>query len=339
MGLSDNLTDWMGDVNREAIKRGIKEVRINDLCIPGTHDSGTAFVKTKIEKIVNAVRCQEKDIAEQLNLGIRYLDIRVKYSEESDEFYIVHDGPFDAADCDCCMGDGSRLTLPLVMGICAGFLAAHPGECIIMSMKMAKSTREYGPALAEYLTAAYGNLLLGSEAPRTIEGWFEYLEYPKLQDAAGKIILLRRFDADQQLGYDYTGWGSVGADSEGCFYLPSSSPNLNYYALIQDMFSFGVTTGVDVIVKEKVGYYTNTLKKYQSECGDMLKYSPMLLINFLSCTQLHSIHILADNINSYVEKNCTDRALSGVTVMDFLSERLTKVIIDGNRYLFQKESM
>ena len=61
---------------------------LSELNIAGTHDSATAFVAME-----NAARCQDKTIAEQLDMGVRLLDIRL--SKKGDEFYLVH----SLADC------------------------------------------------------------------------------------------------------------------------------------------------------------------------------------------------------------------------------------------------
>lgn len=100
---------WMGDVAGNIGDRMIK-----DVVLPGTHDSGTYDITATstiapaqdIPSWVNAVyglglagvgiasviadwaKAQPLDILKQLNMGIRYLDLRVVYN--GDDYYICH---------------------------------------------------------------------------------------------------------------------------------------------------------------------------------------------------------------------------------------------------------
>lgn len=49
--------------------------RLSEMTIPGTHDSGTYTLGDG--PVDSAAKCQTQSIAEQLNNGIRYLDIRL----------------------------------------------------------------------------------------------------------------------------------------------------------------------------------------------------------------------------------------------------------------------
>jgi hypothetical protein len=57
-----------------------KSTRLRSLVIPGTHDSNTNTLKTKILKTFAV--CQKFTVYEQLVLGIRYLDIRYCMNDE-----------------------------------------------------------------------------------------------------------------------------------------------------------------------------------------------------------------------------------------------------------------
>ncbi|PIT83707.1 hypothetical protein [Limnohabitans sp. 15K] len=54
----------------------IKDKRLDQLVIPGTHDSGTAFMDSRYG--MNTARTQSGSIGTQLSDGIRYLDFRVE---------------------------------------------------------------------------------------------------------------------------------------------------------------------------------------------------------------------------------------------------------------------
>lgn len=63
--------NWMGAVVDQSTK-------LTGLTIPGTHDSGTCGLDR-----ASVSRCQEKTISEQLDHGIRFLDIRLVPEERN----------------------------------------------------------------------------------------------------------------------------------------------------------------------------------------------------------------------------------------------------------------
>ena len=66
---------WMKDVNDSKI--------INEMSIPGTHDSGALHSIFDV-----AGKCQDIDINTQLNIGVRFFDLRLQLVEN--DFKIVH---------------------------------------------------------------------------------------------------------------------------------------------------------------------------------------------------------------------------------------------------------
>ncbi|KAH8412193.1 hypothetical protein KR009_000438 [Drosophila setifemur] len=82
---------WMNE-----LKPVIGEMRLRDLFIPGTHDSGSyrpnfdpLFKESLVTKYALT---QDDDIRSQLMHGIRYLDIRVGYYRNSEEKFFVYHG-------------------------------------------------------------------------------------------------------------------------------------------------------------------------------------------------------------------------------------------------------
>ncbi|KYB29346.1 PI-PLC X domain-containing protein 1-like Protein [Tribolium castaneum] len=66
------------------------DLRIGDMMIPGTHNSGAW--RTKLPGFKNYVLNQDKSMWEQLVYGIRYFDIRVgRYGDSPQSLYINHD--------------------------------------------------------------------------------------------------------------------------------------------------------------------------------------------------------------------------------------------------------
>ncbi|WP_241695082.1 phosphatidylinositol-specific phospholipase C [Streptomyces sp. C] len=103
--------DWMaGLADSTALQR---------MTIPGTHDSGAT-------KGGLYVACQNTSIAQQLDSGIRFLDVRCRVTGGS---FAIHHGAFFQ---DLMFGD--------VLAACRDFLAAHPSETVLMRVKQEYST-------------------------------------------------------------------------------------------------------------------------------------------------------------------------------------------------------
>lgn len=70
---NDDLSSWMNYIK--------DDTKLNEIIIPGTHDSGTY-------NMIYAAETQTLTIHEQLMLGVRYFDIRI--TKEKDEYVIYH---------------------------------------------------------------------------------------------------------------------------------------------------------------------------------------------------------------------------------------------------------
>jgi len=77
--LSENDDKWMSKLDLN--------LKLNEINIPGTHDSGTYWTWPS-----HVAQTQNLDIHEQLLNGIRYLDIRLAKYSKDDEIHITHNG-------------------------------------------------------------------------------------------------------------------------------------------------------------------------------------------------------------------------------------------------------
>ena len=149
------------------------------LSIPGTHDTGARF-----EPAPGLAKTQELTIQQQLDAGVRYLDIRCRHFE--DEFLIYH-GAID-----------QNQSYDEVLATLAAFLDAHPTETIIASVKEESmpqgNTRTFPQTFDDYLG-------------KNPDLWYLGDRIPTLGEVRGKIVLLRRFDTPRaMLGLDASPW-------------------------------------------------------------------------------------------------------------------------------------
>lgn len=108
-----NARNWMDYLPDSAL--------IVNINFPGTHDSGTSKVTTLTELYA---KCQTKSISNQLNSGIRYLDLRI-----NEDGHINHDG------ISCWKSFSKKLYIQDVEKYVTDFLKGNPSETVILQIK------------------------------------------------------------------------------------------------------------------------------------------------------------------------------------------------------------
>lgn len=169
---------------------------LDELSIPGTHDSGTCSVDNDTEPQSSQAKCQQDYIPTQLLEGIRYFDIRLGKNDENGDPGIDHGA------CYLLKKDGKFMHLSDVIGYFNTFLSENPTEALIMLV-----SRGNGEATDEILTTAFGKVL--DENP---DLFYTSSRIPTLGEVRGKIVLLRRFGlagnsvSSHTWGLDLTQW-------------------------------------------------------------------------------------------------------------------------------------
>ncbi len=147
---------------------------LDELSIPGTHDSGTCSVDNDTEPQSSQVKCQQDYIPTQLLEGIRYFDIRLGKGDDPGIdhriFYLLKK-------------DGNYLHLSDVIGYFKTFLNENPTEALIMLV-----SRGNDEATDESVTTAFAKVL--DDNPKL---FYTSSRVPTLGEVRGKIVLLRRF--------------------------------------------------------------------------------------------------------------------------------------------------
>jgi len=181
-----DFLNWMGALDGER--------PLFSLAIPGTHDCVTQFVQ-----FPHISKCQNKNIYGQLCLGVRALDIRVE--SRGERLGMVH-GIAKAFNTKNRLG--KQMDLEDVLVQCYRFLAEHPREAIIFQFK--NDSRKEMEKCFDNLFYRY---LKGNE-----DKWFLENRTPTLDEARGKLVLLRRCDmqsgnpdfTNENTGIDFSRW-------------------------------------------------------------------------------------------------------------------------------------
>ncbi len=179
--------DWMADLDDSG--------RLQDLSLPGTHDSLSTNAKRPLgiedhdapsvallPPVVRQIaRTQGMSLLEQLEAGVRVLDIRLKL--EDDQLRAYHGVLPLSPD------------FPGVLRTVGGFLDAHPRETVLMRVRSEQSTSgstlDFDAAVARDLQVWGGAHV-----------WYPSTGDPILAETRGRIVVLQDY-AGAEVGLPY----------------------------------------------------------------------------------------------------------------------------------------
>ncbi|WP_250278701.1 phosphatidylinositol-specific phospholipase C domain-containing protein [[Clostridium] colinum] len=158
--ITKNNSDWMKYVDGN--------MKISELSIPGTHDS--MAYRSDLSAIDNT-RTQTMNLRQQLESGIRYIDIRVK--DNGNNNFVLHHGPVYLG-----------FSFDYVLDELHKFLNEYPSESVFMRIKQEQSSSSDEKMLQIFSKyySKYNNLFWKKEDRDT--------ENPTLDEVRGKVVIL-----------------------------------------------------------------------------------------------------------------------------------------------------
>ncbi|MEP4078490.1 phosphatidylinositol-specific phospholipase C [Haloferula sp.] len=154
------------------------EVSIARITIPGTHDSGAL-----LEPLPGTARTQSANISEQLEFGVRLLDVRCRHIDDG---FQIHHGMVN-----------QNQSFDDVLKCLVDFLDANPSEVVVMSVNQEftpkNNTRSFQATFDAYVA-------------KDRASWYLRSEVPKLGGVRGRMVLLRRFARSSPMGIDASRW-------------------------------------------------------------------------------------------------------------------------------------
>ncbi|MDO5664328.1 MAG: phosphatidylinositol-specific phospholipase C [Bacteroidia bacterium] len=311
-GQDNNLTYLASDNDNIALSSWMKKIPDNTpvakLSIPGTHDTG-AYVQGG-----PLIITQDITIAEQLDAGIRAMDIRLR--AVNDSYMQVYHGIASQKH------NFEEDVLPTVIN----FLRANPSETIIMSVKKEgddiNSPKGYVALLREILNKPAFNAYIAT-----------FSNEIKLADVRGKILFMHR----DNIGYPVIGANFIGWRDNAVFTATIQGNQVQSKVHVQDCYKVPTLLSSDINFKHKV-IRENLAKASESTL------SSDWFITFTSGTGLGAYpNAIAYRINkptaNYINQNNLQSC--GIVFMDFAgwddSKLLTKAIIDCNFRLLTHE--
>ena len=278
------LNNWMKNIGDDR--------SLQDLNIPGTHDSSTKYCRFSLFS-----SCQNKSISEQLGIGVRVFDIRV------DKMTLCH------SFCKCRKSlFGRILTLNDVIGDMLSFLEENPSETILMFFKM-----DNGDNSALCFQLLYDNFIKTNP-----DKWYLENKIPTLGEVRGKIVLLKRADAQhEKSGIDFNAMPYQGSTKEYCW--EAFSPNGEDNVIIQDRYMLTRKKKWEKAVKPLL------------EAGEGLK--GCMIFNFLSSAGVPLIpRFNSGHINRKFSKYTLKKGnFYGVLMFDFVNKKLIRKLIETNK--------
>lgn len=272
--------DWMAKLPDERL--------LSHICLPGSHDSATAYtqdagvVSSAVSWLCHAINCQSLSISEQLNAGVRFLDLRL-YPEKdrsgSIQFVCVHGK--DKLRYTCTRSEnGQALKFEDVQGECNTFLREHPTETIVVSIK-----KEDGD----------GNLMAGLPQRFVSDQWYTGSVVPALSAVRGKMVLVRRFELPVQrlpFGIDLSAWDADRDNNRPAGVYPVPKGVAAPTAWIQDDFKYLRPYSNWTVANKWMERVEPAFVQFnQSGANHPLQ------INCTSCTNYIDVLTLAQNMN------------------------------------------
>ncbi|MEU9046138.1 MULTISPECIES: phosphatidylinositol-specific phospholipase C [unclassified Kitasatospora] len=265
-------------------------VKLSQLTIPGTHETcalydGGAF---------GYAQCQEWRIPQQLQAGVRFLDIRCRVM--GDVFTIHHDKIYQKIN----FGD--------VLNLCIDFLKSNPRETIIMRIR-----KEYTEGQDYRFSEIFNYYMDGMDGKGNYRPWFWLPKtgslpdgLPTLGQVRGKIVPIMSDFTWGDGRYDPLRWG----DSNRIW--------------LQDEFGDGSSRKVQRV---RAGLDTAF---YHQDDGKL--YIHFASASAFPEDPYRIAKVVNPSIRDYLTPRISQRAHYGVIAMDFVDERkdLLQMIVDWN---------
>ena len=287
------MNSWMKNIPNDTF--------ISNINIPGTHNTCSLFCDFSF-----ASRCQSHTLTEQLNMGVRFIDIRAE--KKGDGLYVVH------SISKCYSPQKRRVRLSVKDGVdeCFDFLENHPTETIIFSFK-----RDAGDSPENTLKLFFETCIKGKE-----NFWYTENKTPEISRVRGKIVLLNRCAktidntgfSGISCGLDFTGWPYM-ERVENSHKLPMNFDTEKAY--IQDFYKMNP--------KEK---WTLAIKPFLLE---NLEENSVIINMFSGTTPLNLPKKYAKTVlKKFIKFPLEKQKKYGWIILDYPTENVIKNIVESN---------
>ena len=324
-----STADWMSTI--------LDGTKLTEITMPGTHDScARKFKGEDVFGVLSGIsKCQSLNITEQLNAGIRFLDIRCEVDASTYSVKTVH------GSTDCWNGD-DYYYLDYCFQDIYNWLDAHPSETVYVCLKEDDGNNgvpAFTNAVYEYIHGYGQGKYFYGENYNYHNRWYLGRSIPTLGEVRGKCVLFNRFDqwigneASQGVVVDEeeSGQKIKYNDMEGDFAEP-------YYSNI-----YSNNTGIGTAHIQDYYKWTTeqkiTATRYMLNLGHWRGEYYINYSSTVSDSTVPNPENLSKKINpSYYTYTYTRNKPSGIYCMDFATADLARQIILNNEAVCAKVS-
>lgn len=277
--------------------------KISQISIPGTHNSEV------YDNNIFCIKYQKKNISEQLNNGVRFLDLKIGvYDKKSHSKNVL-----GVEKCFFFFKNFRKKSLNSILNTIYDFLSLNNTETVILSIENQLKDEESRKKFAKIF---YNNYIKKNK-----NMWYLENKIPTLNDVRGKIMLLRRFEFEpndklSDFGFDASKW---------CY--NNTADFDSYY--VQNFTEIFTSKGVD----EKINSIKATIdesKLYNAKNDNKLFLNNATIAYFLNYKCLPNVFtkkLLKIDLPSFFEKN------SGIIIFNYIEIddwKLSKLLIESN---------
>ncbi|KAG9257935.1 PLC-like phosphodiesterase [Emericellopsis atlantica] len=270
---STKLDAWMKELDNDW--------PLQTLSIPGTHNSPTCY------KALPSVRCQAIGVPEQLRNGVRFLDVRVSAEPEDQNLALVHSAfPISLT--------GTKWFGDLCDDI-YDFLQKHPSETVIMSVKREGTGKGTDQQMGNHLKKNY--------VDKKRDFWWTEPKVPRLGEARGRIIIMRRFGLSEELKKCWDGRG-FGIDAAAWPDNCEDGRIGDGHIRVQDFYEISETQNV----QKKIDFARGQLERAAEQTFSLQHKdkSPPFFVNFLSASNFFSASCWPERIAAKVNPSVVE---------------------------------
>lgn len=284
-----SLTTWMSEIP--------DGTSLNSLSIPGTHNSGALYSVGDMSG-----QCQDLDIHDQLQIGVRFFEFRLLLN--GDSLDVVHG-----------ISDES-LTFANTISTMASFLESHPTEFLFVSVI------QYLPENTTYESGQFDTAVKNAiEANETAKKhWIaDSVSWPSIvtSEVRGKIYQLSRYEGST-FGYPaYSDWADYDQGDSNTF-------DVGTLLHVQDY------------------YKATDLESKQSEVSSCLQYaastSERVVMNYTSAYIINSfppsyVPSMSATMNTWIKSLLPEGSgRVGFMIGDFVTSSYVEAVIGRNTY-------
>ncbi len=305
---------------------------LSSINIPGTHDSAATNTDDFSVGDTSVARCQKLFLDEQLYAGIRALDIRLGYNNNT---VTLNHSMVTCYHKEHGANKGNPLTLDYALSTAKSFLAKYPSETVIFVIK-----RDSG----DNSTIVNQTLSILNSYKNVLYDWAK--DSPTLGDVRGKIVVMSRLETSNYptyLGPDLRKWDDNYNDSLHFAQKinTQSGQSANAAACgvwVQDDYSCSTDN--------KKLQFLNTAKQLNGKLGTTDNQTPPkiaksdFVFNYNSLSS--SVHVTTPlvgsrTMNSFLLADVANQGFwnvgsrMGIVMLDFADKSIAQRIIDSNK--------